>query len=430
MRKPLLITLFLSIIFSLNAEYGFAQRNRGQVIWQDKVNEAQFKSIRIYPEGNMPQAALEAAVIGLNDNRNLILEFDEIADDFDYYFVRFVHCNADWSPSGLFDMDILTDYNEFPILDYSFSRNTQIRYVSYRMALPRPKMSGNYAVVVYRNRRKDDVVFSRRIMIADNLVNIGSKVDFSSGVSERDTHQQLGFTIHYPRLDLNNPMQEIKVVLRQNYRWDNAISNLKPFRVQESQKMLDYRGFDLKNNFPGGNEFRFFDLRTLSFQGQNVVKIEKTKDYPMVWLGKDRPRTNLAYAENLDVNGNFIIENRDLPIGQKDPEYVLVNFLLESEKLNGDVFINGALSNWGADADSKMRYIPAEGVYKTDLWLKQGWYDYAYHVSTASGVSNILEGDFFQTENVYEVIVYYRPIGGRGDLIIGYQKLDVNRRRN
>lgn len=423
----------IALIFSLFAVSGTielqAQNNRQQVM-EEKVFEPQFRSIVIYPEGTLPQARLEPPVMALNGGRRLVLEFDELANVFDNYFVSFVHCNRDWTPSGLFDMDILDVFNEFPIRDYRFSRNTMVNYVSYRFAIPQLKRSGNYLVQVYRERDKKQMVLTRRMVVTENMVGVAGRVTFSEGVEQRNTHQQVAFTIQHPAFDLNNPMQEVNVVVKQNLRWDNARTDLKPFRIDAGRRVLDYGNFDLRNNFPGGNEFRFFDTRTLAVQGQNVVKLERDPNFMIAVIGRDRPRSGVAYSETLDLNGNFLFENRDPGNATRDPDYVLAEFFLESPKIEGKVILMGALTDYGRFEEAEMQHDAQAGGYTTSVFVKQGWHDYKYEVIGANQLPFILEGTFFETENLYEIIVYYRPIGERGDRVIGYQKLEANRRRN
>ena len=40
-----------------------------------------------------------------------------------------------------------------------------------------------------------------------------------------------------------------------------------------------------------------------------------------------------------------------------------------------------------------------------------------------------LEGTHFQTENEYEVFIYYRDMGSRYDELIGYTVVNPNKRR-
>ena len=39
------------------------------------------------------------------------------------------------------------------------------------------------------------------------------------------------------------------------------------------------------------------------------------------------------------------------------------------------------------------------------------------------------EGTHYETENQYDLLVYYRPPGTRADLLIGYQAVDMNSRQ-
>lgn len=406
----------------------FAQQN-ANADTQERVYEEQFRSMVVYPEGNLPQARLEPAVSTVGAT-NLWLEFDELADVFDNYFVSFVHCNADWTPSGLFDIDFLAEFNEFPIRDYRFSQSTMVNYVQYRFRLPAFKRSGNYLLQVYRNRDKKQMVFTRRFMITENTVNVSGRATFSEGVDQRNTHQQLQFTIGYNGIDLNNPMKEVKIVLRQNQRWDNAEGGLEPFRVDVGNKILDYRGFDLKNNFPGGNEYRFFDARTLVNRGQNVLRLEQDPNFMIAILGKDQPRKSVAYSETLDLNGNFLFENRDPGGNMRDPDYLLAEFFLESSPMDGEVVLVGALTDFGQFPESTMRYDEEAGGYLTSVFVKQGWHDYLYELRESDLPAWQLEGSHFETENLYEIFVYYRPIGERGDRLIGYRKINANSRRN
>ena len=53
---------------------------------------------------------------------------------------------------------------------------------------------------------------------------------------------------------------------------------------------------------------------------------------------------------------------------------------------------------------------------------QQGFYNYKFVVLDSYGNLNegAISGNHWQTENNYKVIVYYRPLGGRYDQVIGY----------
>ena len=55
------------------------------------------------------------------------------------------------------------------------------------------------------------------------------------------------------------------------------------------------------------------------------------------------------------------------------------------------------------------------------LTALQGFYNYKYVVVNRDGTidQGAISGDFWQTENDYSVIVYFRDLGARYDRIIG-----------
>jgi hypothetical protein len=60
--------------------------------------------------------------------------------------------------------------------------------------------------------------------------------------------------------------------------------------------------------------------------------------------------------------------------------------------------------------------------------LKQGLYNYQYWVESSKGNGFQIEGSHFETENIYEIFVYYRPFRPNADLLVGYYLIQVNRR--
>jgi hypothetical protein len=53
--------------------------------------------------------------------------------------------------------------------------------------------------------------------------------------------------------------------------------------------------------------------------------------------------------------------------------------------------------------------------------MKQGFYNYKYVVVEKNGALNegAVSGNFWQTENNYKVLVYYKDLGARYDRLIG-----------
>ena len=63
------------------------------------------------------------------------------------------------------------------------------------------------------------------------------------------------------------------------------------------------------------------------------------------------------------------------------------------------------------------------GLWEVELYLKQGYYNYQFAVrntKTAEVSQTYIDGSFWQTENLYQALFYFRPWGFRYDMLIGY----------
>jgi len=267
-------------------------------------------------------------------------------------------------------------------------------------------------------------------MVFNNQLPVGASIVPPSRTEDRRTGQQLNINVNFNNRELVDPQSNIKIVVRQNQRWDNAIFGLRPTFIREDQKMIEYHLFDGSNVFPGGNEFRFIDLRFVRTPGQNIAKIEMEEDVVFAQAGVDKKRSGQSYVEYLDINGQFGVMNVERQNHHLESEYVLVTFNLAAENIPSAPVVFGALSNWGKEPEAKMELNAKTNTYQATLLLKQGWYDYQYALPTKGGFDlEPIEGSHFQTENEYEVFVYYRDMGSRYDELIGYTTVNVNRRR-
>jgi hypothetical protein len=389
---------------------------------RDKVYEPQIKTVRLYPSG----APLQPAVTAMGQ-WNLYLEFDDLRADRDSYYAKIIHCNYDWTQSNLQDLDFMSVYNEFPINNAEFSVDTHVPYIRYWLTLPAVKYPGNYVVVVYRGSNKDDIILSRRFMVFDSQITFSRTGKLLGSGNVADLSQQINFTINYENLNILNPMQDVHVDIRQNQRWDNMATDLKPSFARDIEKELEYRFFDDNKLLKGGNEFRFFDLRSLNYPGRNVDYVDKKVKPFEVYLGRDVRRADKPYAQYNDNDGAYIIENYDYN-DIAFTNYAYVNFTLESPPVKGDVYLIGAFNYWNTSDENKMRYDSTKGVYRARYFLKQGWYDYQYRVKSSQLPPYYFEGSFYQTENLYEIFVYYRAFQPRADLLVGYIQFEENPR--
>lgn len=399
---------------------------------EDHVYEENIRSVQFYKKtGAFDEQTLFPSV-HVDQSNLLHLEFDDLKSITEGYYFKIIHCNADWTQSVLLESEYLKDFiNDYLITNYLLSFNTKVKYVHYNLRTPKVRLSGNYVLAVYRGSNQDDLILTRRFIAYENRVGIVPDLKVSIGVEERFTHQQIDFGINYAAYQrVFIPQDEIKVVIRQNGRWDNAIYDLKPLYVRDNERFLDYHFFNLENNFKGGNEFRQFDCRRIRTNGINIERIEFTGPENHVYLMQERSRNHRAYALYFDINGRFIIGNNEIGGNLTDPDYVTVHFDIKPDEMpTGAVYVIGGFNDYVIDEKYKLNYDPDTESYKCSTVLKQGYYNYMYATKGYKQVKTDeteLEGSFFQTENFYEIIVYHRPIGERSDFVIGYYSVKHN----
>ncbi len=286
-------------------------------------------------------------MLNLNSNEQLQLSFDQLKPTNEYLQYTFIHCNANWEVSNMSQNEYLQGTYAGNIEDIEFSTNTYQKYVSYTCKFPSNEVSftrsGNYILKVYRNFDDDDLVLTRRFMILDPQVIVKSTVNSATDVRYRFSKQEVDFEIDYKNYMIPNPFIDVKTCVLQNYNWSNAITDLKPKYVNNGVLIYNY---EEENLFDGGNEFRFFDIRSLRFFSLNVTKkyIDSMKN---AVLRPDETRAHLAYYNQFDYNGKRAIQNKDGSNIVADGDYALVHFYLTSDheiSPNG-VYIFGELSD-------------------------------------------------------------------------------------
>ena len=416
--------LVILCLFSIISLFISAQK---KLSFEDKAYEEQIKTIMLYPVLEGTRANLLPAAAPLQQ-QNLVLEFDDIQDSRNNYYAKLIHCNYDWTKSSLMDLDFMTQYNETILNDYENSSSFFLPYLHYKFEVPRVKLPGNYLLIVYRDGDKEDLILSKRIMIYDPRAGLVQDNQLSGAGTLKASNQQINFTISYQGLQVINPMESIHVVIRQNQRWDNARMDVKPSFIREDINQLEYRFFDQDKQFNAGNEFRFVDFRSLNFPGQNTGTLNRSVKPFELYVQAEKSREGLAYSQYRDLNGGYAIENSDYQDANVSGNYIFVNFTLNTKQVNGDVYINGALNNWQRNDENKMTYNTTTSAYEGRMILKQGWYNYEYWVDSNTLPGSYLEGSHFETENTYDILVYYKSLLPNADLLIGYFNMDVNPR--
>lgn len=369
-------------------------------------------------------------IIRLNTEDRLLLQFDDLEHDAKDYFYTFIHCTAKWTPSDLMSSQYLSGFPDDRITDYSFSFNTFQLYTHYRLTIPNsnliPLVSGNYLLLVFRDNDKSNLVLSRRFMIIDTKVTIEAAVHRASVIDDRDTKQKIDFSVFYNNYQIDNPFGDVNIVILQNDRWDNAISTLKPLFLRENQ--LDY-SYETGNDFNAGNEYRNFDIRSLRYLTEHVQKISGDSAVAHVYLFDDESRSYKRYSTEYDLNGYYSIKTYDGKNDETESDYAWVHFNLpyDFQRTDGNFYVFGMFSLNQCTPENKMIYDSEKSAYHSQIFLKQGYYNYLYgFLEDASPVIDIatVEGSHQETENDYTILVYHRPTASRYDQLVGIKKIN------
>lgn len=361
-----------------------------------------------------------APIFRLGETMQLI--FDDLnADEHDYTY-KIEHCDYNWNPSNLSDSEFVDGYAEDRIRDYENSFNTLQPYTNYRLTLPnestRLKISGNYKIYVLNE--DEEIAFERKFVVFESKVTVGVTIYKSRDISTINTHQSVEFIINHPNLRINNPKEEILPVVIQNNNWQTAIEGLKPQFYRGTQLLYKY---NKETSFLAGNEFWYLDSKSIRNTTLNIAKVEKGANLYHTYLYTNEERIDQPYTLFEDINGNFVIRTLNGQDNNTDADYSWVHFSLSClENLDGkDIFISGNYNNWQLNDTNKLTYNQESGLYEATLLLKQGFYNYQYVTKNQEGVINNsdIDGSFYQTENDYTVLVYYKKFGSRYTKLIG-----------
>lgn len=206
----------------------------------------------------------------------------------------------------------------------------------------------------------------------------------------------------------------------QNGKINEAISNVKPMYTIGNDLIYKY---DKETQFWGGNEYYYFDNKDIRGANNSIARVD-AKDIYNSYLYRNEARKNQHYTYYPDVNGNFVVRNINATNPNVEADYAWVYFSLSVPDYfgNNSIYIGGMFNNYNKTPEYKMDYNQERNVYEKALLVKQGFNNYQYIMADNKGKvdnENAVDGNFYQTENDYQVLVYYRENGQRYDRVIG-----------
>ena len=401
---------FLSLVFICNLNI-CAQRN--------EILDKNIASLQVVANNDW----LSLPIITLNSNDFVNISFDDLTHEYHRYCYKIEHCEADWqTSSALFESDYIDGFaSDNTIDDVKESTNTVQLYTHYSITFPnnkcRPKISGNYRVTIYDENDEKHVVCRAYFMIVEPSMGVHLNVTTNTDIDINGKHQQVEMAIDYGNNIVSNPQTQIKTVVMQNNRWDNAVVNARPQYIKANGlQWIHCKDFI----FDGGNEYRKFETLDVTHTTMGLESINWDGHNYHAWIWTDEPRPSYIYDK--DANGAFLIRNSDNIDNDVNSDYIITHFRLKSPQTADPIYINGFFTNDRFLPQYEMKWNEKNQQYEGELLLKQGYYSYQYLMMKPEGKLKPVpsEGNFYQTENTYQALIYFKANGDRTDRLVGY----------
>lgn len=422
--KSNIVQLSFPIFFSLWIQtFLHAQDNSFDLPAIDTTYDVKVKSILCY--GNSPEEILP--IMSLSKDDFLALQFDILEPSPRELYYSIFHFDQYWTPNDLKPEEYLKGFQETQIYHYATSRKTLIPFVHYEFTLPSSQflVSGNYLVCV--SDISKNVLFSKRIYVSENNVLVSIKFRDPANASVYRSHQALEVTVNTNKKIIANNGKELAVHIMQN--GDPNTLQVKTIPNIYAGELFYFTKTD-DILFKGMKEYRHKDIRTLISTTQDILVWDAKKDNYHCWLIPDEMRTYKPYFTDYDINGKYLILNRDLPDANLQSDYIMAHFTLNSrDALPEPVYLYGAFTNWKLTPEYEMEYDPSRKAYLGQVLLKMGYYNFMYAVPDSKNKPDTspIEGDWYETENDYNLFVYYRPFGSRYDKLVFAGEFNSNR---
>ena len=393
---------------------------------KSRILEPQIKSLQVVVNHDW----LSPAVMRLGTDDVLNISFDELSHDYHHYTYRVEHCEADWSPStALFESDWLEGFNGNPIDNYAPSVNTTVAYTHYRFQIPNDRMrlrlSGNYRIHICDDEDDEREVMTIDFCVTEQSMPLTMSITTNTDIDTNVSHQQVSLKLNYGVERVTDPANQLWVVVMQNGREDTRKLNPKPTILTGNSAEWQHARELI---FDAGNEYRKYEVLDVSHPTMGIDQMvwngERYEAYPFI----DEPRRHYLYDE--DTNGAFLIRNSDNWEIETTCDYVWVVYRMKCPPLpDGQMVIDGW---WTTVEDPKtytMTYDAARGMYTTRILQKQGYYSYQYLWQQPDGALQFApsEGSYYQTENRYQTLVYYRGINDNTWRLTAFRQLDINK---
>lgn len=393
----------------------------------ENIYKPYIKTAQLFMAGN-PQAL---PVYTINSSAKIELEFDDMEGNYKNYYYTYILCDYNWKPANLNTFDYIKGFTQNRISTYRYSSIALTKYTHYQAFLPEdnitPTKSGNYLLKVYLDGDTSKVVFTKQMLVLEQKAAISALVVQPFTPQYSNTHQRIRINANVKDINTFSAAQQVKVVILQNNRWDLSQRDIVPTFVRGN--MLEYNTESV-GVFPGGKEWRWLDLRSFKLQSDRVDSGKYNKTSTDLYLKTDFDRNGQRYVYYPDYNGmyNIITYESINPYWQGD--YATVHFSFAKPDLTAysdkDIYIAGYFTGYLLNDEWKMSFNADNSKYELSTMLKQGYYNYTYIAVDKNDKQKKeqLEGNYWETENSYTILIYYKSFTDRNDQLIGVSSVN------
>lgn len=381
------------------------------------------QTLQIYLNDNQ----LDYPVMKLESPDYITVSFDYMSMQYPHLSYRIKMCRADWSASTMDELEYLKGLNDVVIEDPEPSMNTTFDYSHYKFKIPNesltPYLSGNYVVEIYDSEKPELTLATGCFSIEDSRVSFESKVTGKSVYGVNTMYQHLTFEI-FPNDNFSPLSDELTVVVRQNGRHDNEVYDLKPTYVKPTSFVYED---ERKLSFEGGREYNVLDFSHRYRYSGKIIRIAYHNPYYHVEVMPGGHEIGTNYVFDYDVDGHFKVHGQDV-WSESEIDYSIVHFTYPAEEpwLDGSLYIMGGFNDNWLGEKNKMVYNFERKQYELALLLKNGGYNFLYAFLPVDWSDGAMieraEGSHWETENTYQIFVYYRQLGSSydQDQLVGY----------
>ena len=357
-------------------------------------------------------------------------QFDDLFGNEANYYFEIVHCDYNWNPTDIPKAEYIKGFDGQRIQEYENSINTLQIYSHYKLPIPNQfmqlRISGNYILKILDESK--EVIFSRKFIIYEDLVTVPMQIRRARTANYLEYKHNVEFSVKSQAINFQNPLKNVKIVLFQNGQLNAAIKNIAPQYTIGNDLVYKY---DTETQFWAGNEFLYFDNSDIRSAGNTISRIDSSNGIYNSNLYTNNARANYPYSLNPDINGNYVVRNLGGIKKEIEADYAWVYFSLSAPTFmkNKGIYITGMFNNYSLSPENKMDFNAEKNTYEKAILIKQGFTNFQYQIADDKGNidgENAIDGNFWQTENDYTILVYYRENNDRYQKVIGKATVNSN----